>query len=193
MCGVAGQFDLVWFSFPFADPPSLPVDAQHAELVDKFLRSARRVLSESGEVAVSLIVSQRGNAQFDRWSVASSACTNDLRLVGIYPFEQRHFAGYNPCTSQGPPFDLHRPVTYVFGQENVEAASSNKMYVRLLPASVKDTRPIRAFICVETHILAAILREGFSTRSRPNMAISTTFVGARAAFSRRYPSQAGVI
>ena len=44
MCGDAGQFDLVWFSFPFADPPSLPIDAQHAELVDKFLRSARRVL-----------------------------------------------------------------------------------------------------------------------------------------------------
>jgi hypothetical protein len=62
-----GPFDLVWFSFPFADPPS----AKHPELVDKFLRSVRRVLSESGEVAVSLIFSQSGNAQFDRWSEAS--------------------------------------------------------------------------------------------------------------------------
>jgi hypothetical protein len=69
------------------------------------------------------------------------------------------------------------------------------MYVRLLPASFKDTSlgTIRAFICVETHFLAAILRDGFSTRSRPNVAISTTLVRVHAAFSRRYPSQAGVI
>ncbi len=82
---------------------------------------------------MSLIVSQSGNTQFVRWS-----------------------AGYNPCTSQGSSFDLHGPVTYVFGQEDVEAASSSKMYVSLLPASVKDTRPIRAFICVETHFLEEI-------------------------------------
>jgi hypothetical protein len=110
--------------------------------------------------------------------------------LGEYEFERAHFPPYAPCTSQGGAFQLHRARAYVITRA-LSPVSTSKMFVRVLP--VEAVEPKDLFICVESIFLAAVLRDGFSTRSRPNVAVAKTASSAHSAFSRRNPSDVGVV
>ncbi len=62
-----------------------------------------------------------------------------------------------------------------------------------MPTLQEPSAPLEVYLCVEPTSLDAILRDGFFTRSRPNVAVSTTVASAQAAFSKNNPWVLGVV
>ena len=179
------NFDIIIFTFPFADPHNGPHDQRHVLLVAEFLSSARRILRSNGEIAITLHVSPSGTSQFDSWNVQRAAVdASRLHFVDCLTFDAFHrFPGYTARTTEGTRFIYNGGRTYVFSSRPL---TQSVMYRPLVQ------RCSKFFLCVEESLLNVVLADGFTARSRPNVAVSKTKHDACLAYSR-YHSTAGAL
>ncbi|EYU27481.1 hypothetical protein MIMGU_mgv1a017946mg [Erythranthe guttata] len=89
------KFDRIVFNFPFAgffyDLPRSSQLLRHRELVSEFMKNAKEMLSESGEIHIS----HKTNGFFDQWNLESLANSNGLKLVEAVDFNNVDYPGYN--------------------------------------------------------------------------------------------------
>jgi hypothetical protein len=117
--GIRDNYDVVYFTFPFAEASSgthcAPNDPRHALLVASFLMSASTVLRNEGEICVLLHVSASGVSQFDTWNVEAAAQAAQLEVVGYHEYQRDAlFPGYEPHASNGVPFAVQSGRVFVF-------------------------------------------------------------------------------
>ncbi|KAL2475961.1 protein of unknown function (DUF2431) [Abeliophyllum distichum] len=88
-------FDRVIFNFPFAGFfNELSRDAQlkkHRRLVRRFLKNAKEMVSENGEIHIS----HKTNKFHIEWNLESVASSHGLKLIEAVKFNQYDYPGYN--------------------------------------------------------------------------------------------------
>ncbi|XP_055004527.1 ferredoxin-fold anticodon-binding domain-containing protein 1 isoform X3 [Boleophthalmus pectinirostris] len=114
-------FDLVIFNFPHCGRKSGV--KKNRELLKNFFHSCVRVLSEDGEIHVSLCNGQGGTPAdqpkrewHNSWQVAAMAAEAQLILSDIRPFESEKYQSYK-CTgyrSQDKGFHVEKALVHVF-------------------------------------------------------------------------------
>ncbi|KAH6778645.1 hypothetical protein C2S51_009957 [Perilla frutescens var. frutescens] len=106
------QFDRIIFNFPFAGFfPYLSPKCQlrcHRNLVNLFLKNAKELLSENGEIHVSHKTNGRYHAEFELENIAAS---HGLGLIDVVKFKCSDYPGYNTKFSSGFGYD---PITKKF-------------------------------------------------------------------------------
>ncbi|GFP90976.1 uncharacterized protein at4g26485 [Phtheirospermum japonicum] len=111
------KFDRIIFNFPFAGFFSnLSGDAKlrrHRRLVSLFLKNAKEMLSENGEIHIS----HKTNGVHAEWKLESMASSHGLVLVEAVDFKLHHYPGYNTKRGFGGDenFNCYPSKTYKFG------------------------------------------------------------------------------
>ncbi|CAA0815405.1 Domain of unknown function (DUF2431 [Striga hermonthica] len=111
------KFDRIIFNFPFAGFfGSMPLDSQlrrHRRLVSLFLKNAKEMLSENGEIHIS----HKTNGVHAEWKLESMASSHGLMLVEAVDFKLHHYPGYNTKRGFGGDENFHcyPSKTYKFG------------------------------------------------------------------------------
>ncbi|KAH6778643.1 hypothetical protein C2S51_009955 [Perilla frutescens var. frutescens] len=111
------KFDRIVFNFPFAGffPKSSPEFQlrQHRRLVSRFLKNAKEMMSENGEIHISN-KTNGVNAEFNVQSIASS---HGLRLIAAVKFKCSNYPGYNTKYGIGGDknFNCYPSKTFKFG------------------------------------------------------------------------------
>ncbi|GER32471.1 hypothetical protein STAS_08530 [Striga asiatica] len=110
------KFDRIIFNFPFAGFfGSMPLDSQlrrHRRLVSLFLKNAKEMLSEKGEIHIS----HKTNGVHAEWKLESMASSHGLMLVEAVDFKLHHYPGYNTKRGFGGDenFNCYPSKTYKF-------------------------------------------------------------------------------
>ncbi|KAL2456220.1 hypothetical protein Fot_57015 [Forsythia ovata] len=110
-------FDRVIFNFPFAGFfKELSREAQlrkHRRLVRRFLKNAKEMMSENGEIHIS---HKTNNFHID-WNLESVASSRGLKLIEAVEFNQYDYPGYNTKCGFGGNnnFNCYPSQTYKFG------------------------------------------------------------------------------
>ena len=101
--------------------------------------------------------------QYKAWDVGSHALNVGLALVASDTFDTRDYPGYKPRNAQGSSRWFKGGEVYCFRQ-------------RLDPPAAVQifTRRTKFFLCVEHELEQALARHGYTSRTRRNIAISTT-------------------
>ncbi|KAL2456212.1 uncharacterized protein Fot_57007 [Forsythia ovata] len=113
-------FDRVVFNFPFAGFfKELSREAQlkkHRRLVSLFLKNAKEMISENGEIHIS----HKTNEFHIEWKLESVAFSHRLRLIEAVEFNQFDYPGYNTKCGFGGNnnFNCYPSQTYKFGLKN---------------------------------------------------------------------------
>ncbi|KAI3456766.1 hypothetical protein Pfo_013429 [Paulownia fortunei] len=111
------KFDRIIFNFPFAGFfKNLSREAQlrrHRRLVSMFLKNAREMISENGEIHIS----HKTNDFHIEWKLESVASSHKLRLIEAVIFDQLDYPGYNTKCGFGTDnnFNCNPSKTYKFG------------------------------------------------------------------------------
>ncbi|KAL7088170.1 hypothetical protein ACP275_13G112000 [Erythranthe tilingii] len=89
------KFDRIIFNFPFAgffdDLPRSSQLLRHRELVSEFMKNAKEMINENGEIHVS----HKTNGFFEQWNLESLANSNGLKLVEAVDLKIVDYPGYN--------------------------------------------------------------------------------------------------
>ncbi|KAK6149455.1 hypothetical protein DH2020_016980 [Rehmannia glutinosa] len=115
------KFDRIVFNFPFAGFfKNLSRDSQlrrHRRLVSLFLKNAREMISENGEIHIS----HKTNDFHVEWKLESIASSHRLRLIEAIKFHHLDYPGYNTKCGFGGDnnFYCHPSNTYKFGLKTV--------------------------------------------------------------------------
>ncbi|KAL3814112.1 hypothetical protein ACJIZ3_015380 [Penstemon smallii] len=111
------KFDRIIFNFPFAgfftNLSHESVLRRHRRLVSLFMKNAKEMLSEDGEIHIS----HKTNGSHSEWNVESMASSHGLRLIQAVKFKQRDYPGYNTKYGFGGDqnFNCNPSKTYKFG------------------------------------------------------------------------------
>ncbi|KAL3643257.1 hypothetical protein CASFOL_014072 [Castilleja foliolosa] len=111
------KFDRIIFNFPFAGFFSnLSTDAKlrrHRRLVSLFLKNAKQMVSENGEIHIS----HKTNGVHAEWKLESIASSHGLMLKEAVDFNLHHYPGYNTKRGFGGDdnFNCYPSKTYKFG------------------------------------------------------------------------------
>ncbi|KAL2475962.1 protein of unknown function (DUF2431) [Abeliophyllum distichum] len=110
-------FDRVIFNFPFAGFfKELSREAQlikHRRLVSLFLKNAKEMVSENGEIHIS----HKTNSFHREWNLESLASSHRLKLIEAVELNQYDYPGYNTKCGFGGNnnFNCYPSQTYKFG------------------------------------------------------------------------------
>ncbi|KAL6513961.1 hypothetical protein OROHE_019417 [Orobanche hederae] len=110
------KFDRIIFNFPFAGFfKNLPRESQlgrHKKLVSLFMKNAREMVSEDGEIHIS----HKTNEFHVEWKLESIASTHGLRLIEAVRFNLVDYPGYNTKCGfgGGNNFNCNPSKTYKF-------------------------------------------------------------------------------
>ncbi|KAL3643256.1 hypothetical protein CASFOL_014071 [Castilleja foliolosa] len=110
------KFDRIIFNFPFAGFFSnLSSDAtlrRHRRLVSLFLKNAKEMVSENGEIHIS----HKTNGVHAEWKLESIASSHGLMLKEAVDFKLHHYPGYNTKRGFGGDdnFNCYPSKTYKF-------------------------------------------------------------------------------
>ncbi|XP_012848371.1 PREDICTED: uncharacterized protein At4g26485-like [Erythranthe guttata] len=110
------KFDRIVFNFPFAGFfKELSRDAQllrHRKLVSEFMKSAREIISEGGEIHIL----HKTNGFHKEWKLESLALSHGLRLIDAVDFNGFDYPGYNTKCGFGGDnnFNCYPSKTYKF-------------------------------------------------------------------------------
>ncbi|KAL6531508.1 hypothetical protein OROMI_027871 [Orobanche minor] len=89
------KFDRIIFNFPFAGFfNNLSHDSvlrRHRRLVSLFLKNAKEMVSENGEIHIS----HKTNGVHAEWKLESVASSHGLMLIEAVDFKLHHYPGYN--------------------------------------------------------------------------------------------------
>ncbi|KAL8469620.1 hypothetical protein ACS0TY_032465 [Phlomoides rotata] len=118
------KFDRIIFNFPYAglaNIKKLPREAQlgcHRRLVRQFLKNAKKMISENGEIHISHKTNSF-HVEFDLESIASD---HRLRLIEAVNFNCLDYPGYNTKSGFGGDnnFDCSPSKTYKFGIKKLQ-------------------------------------------------------------------------
>ncbi|KAL6562480.1 hypothetical protein OROGR_003487 [Orobanche gracilis] len=119
------KFDRVIFNFPFAGFfNNLSRDSllrRHRRLVSLFLKNAKEMLSENGEIHIS----HKTNGVHAEWKLESVASSHGLMLIEAVDFKLHHYPGYNTKRGFGGDdnFNCYPSKTYKFGLKRVITVS----------------------------------------------------------------------
>ncbi|KAG8385980.1 hypothetical protein BUALT_Bualt03G0101500 [Buddleja alternifolia] len=111
------KFDRIIFNFPFAgffkQLSRECVLRRHRSLVSLFLKNAKEMLSENGEIHIS----HKTNGFHVEWKLESLASSHRLRLIEAVDFNHLDYPGYNTKRGFGGDnnFDCYPSKTYKFG------------------------------------------------------------------------------
>ncbi|KAL6513959.1 hypothetical protein OROHE_019415 [Orobanche hederae] len=111
------KFDRIIFNFPFAGFfNNLSRDSllrRHRRLVSLFLKNAKEMVSENGEIHIS----HKTNGVHAEWKLESVASSHGLMLIEAVDFKLHHYPGYNTKRGFGGDnnFDCYPSKTYKFG------------------------------------------------------------------------------
>ncbi|KAI3456767.1 hypothetical protein Pfo_013430 [Paulownia fortunei] len=111
------KFDRIIYNFPFAGFfKNLPQDAtlrRHRRLVSLFLKNAKEMITENGEIHVT----HKTNGIHLEWKLESLASSHRLRLIEAVDFKLHHYPGYNTKRGFGGDenFNCYPSKTYKFG------------------------------------------------------------------------------
>ncbi|KAL6562479.1 hypothetical protein OROGR_003486 [Orobanche gracilis] len=85
----------------------------HRRLVSLFMKNAKEMLSENGEIHIS----HKTNGFHLEWKLVSMASSHGLRLIEAVEFDLHHYPGYNTKRGFGGDdnFDCYPSSTYKFG------------------------------------------------------------------------------
>ncbi|KAL6567678.1 hypothetical protein OROGR_001346 [Orobanche gracilis] len=115
------KFDRIIFNFPFAGFfKNLSRESQlrrHRKLVSLFMKNAREMVSENGEIHIS----HKTNEFHVEWKLESLASTHGLRLIEADRFNLVDYPGYNTKCGfgGGNNFNCNPSKTYKFGLRTV--------------------------------------------------------------------------
>ncbi|KAL2505404.1 protein of unknown function (DUF2431) [Abeliophyllum distichum] len=88
-------FDRIIFNFPFAgffkELSRKATLKKHKRLVSQFLKNAKEVMSENGEIHIS----HKTNNFHIEWNLESLASSHRLKLIEAVEFNQYDYPGYN--------------------------------------------------------------------------------------------------
>ncbi|KAG8385978.1 hypothetical protein BUALT_Bualt03G0101300 [Buddleja alternifolia] len=110
-------FDRIIYNFPFAGFfKELSRKAQirrHRKLVNQFLKNAKEMLSENGEIHIS----HKTNDFHNEWKLEAMASSHRLRLIDAVDFNHLDYPGYNTKCGFGSDnnFNCYPSKTYKFG------------------------------------------------------------------------------
>ncbi|KAG8385977.1 hypothetical protein BUALT_Bualt03G0101200 [Buddleja alternifolia] len=95
-------FDRIVYNFPFAGFfNDLSLKAQirpHRRLVSQFLKNAKEMISENGEIHIS----HKTNGRFYAWKLESLASSHRLRLIEAIDFNHLDYPGWNQHVLKPP-------------------------------------------------------------------------------------------
>ncbi|KAL2457835.1 uncharacterized protein Fot_39570 [Forsythia ovata] len=110
-------FDRVIFNFPFAgffkELSRKATLRKHKRLVSQFLKNAKEMMSENGEIHIS----HKTNNFHIEWNLESLASSHKLKLIEAVEFNQYDYPGYNTKYGFGGNnnFNCYPSKTYKFG------------------------------------------------------------------------------
>ncbi|KAL3829740.1 hypothetical protein ACJIZ3_018542 [Penstemon smallii] len=111
------RFDRIIYNFPYAGLfHKMSRESQlrqHRRLVSLFLKNAKEMLSENGEIHIS----HKTNGFHSEWKLVSIASSHRLRLIEEVEFNQDDYPGYNTKYGFGGDenFNCNPSMTYKFG------------------------------------------------------------------------------
>ncbi|KAK4483521.1 hypothetical protein RD792_010718 [Penstemon davidsonii] len=115
------RFDRIIYNFPYAGLfHKMSRESQlrhHRRLVSLFLKNAKEMLSENGEIHIS----HKTNGFHSEWKLVSIASSHRLRLIEEVEFNQDDYPGYNTKYGFGGDqnFNCNPSITYKFGLRTV--------------------------------------------------------------------------